>query len=193
MRKMIVPLEDRSALIVRYENGETLAQIGASYGISREAVRQLLAKMPGYSRRRGGVAIQRRRVSEDRRQSFAEAKEAKSVRSWGCCVADAVAANGGFMPRTNDGALGEAYREQKENAGRRGIPWEFTFPAWVKEWQISGFLDRRGRGVGRYVMCRIADRGAYSPGNVYFAENGGEDGNISHYWKVKRGEVDFKI
>lgn len=61
----------------------------------------------------------------------------------------------------------QRYFEHKQNANRRGIPFELTFDDWHRIWQDSGKWELRGRGKGSYVMSRIGDEGAYSLGNVY--------------------------
>lgn len=58
------------------------------------------------------------------------------------------------------------YIRQRANANRRQIPWDFTFETWWKIWQDSGKWDERGTGPTGFVMSRIDDQGAYSPGNV---------------------------
>lgn len=65
------------------------------------------------------------------------------------------------------------YQAQVRNARRRGIPWEFTFEAWMKVWLESGKWALRGNGRNDpskcYVMARNGDQGAYAPGNVRIA------------------------
>jgi hypothetical protein len=60
----------------------------------------------------------------------------------------------------------EAFSEHKYNALLRGIPFELTFEEWLQIWNASGKLDRRGRGVDKYVMARNGDAGPYKVGNV---------------------------
>lgn len=59
------------------------------------------------------------------------------------------------------------YRFQQNAARRRGIEWEFTFDSWWKVWEDSGKWDERGQLAHQFCMCRIKDRGPYSPNNVY--------------------------
>lgn len=59
-----------------------------------------------------------------------------------------------------------AYRMQRNSAKTRGIEWKFDFESWLAVWRDSGRIADRGRGVGKYVMARFGDVGAYEPSNV---------------------------
>jgi hypothetical protein len=65
----------------------------------------------------------------------------------------------------------EAFRVQRENARRRGIPFKLTFEQWLAIWLDSNYLDERGRGMDRYCMARFGDQGAYETGNVHVITN----------------------
>lgn len=52
------------------------------------------------------------------------------------------------------------------NAGLRGIPFKLTFEQWVFWWLATGHYYERGKRVGRYVMARKGDKGAYELGNI---------------------------
>lgn len=58
-----------------------------------------------------------------------------------------------------------AYREQRNNAKRRGIAFEFSLESWLEWWGDD--LQHRGRRSGQLVMARIGDVGAYEVGNVH--------------------------
>jgi hypothetical protein len=63
--------------------------------------------------------------------------------------------------------LKQAYRNQKSNAKRRGIAWEFTYDTWLEKWEESGKLALRGSTDEKpYVMCRLGDVGPYSYENT---------------------------
>ncbi len=53
---------------------------------------------------------------------------------------------------------------QRNHARHRGIEWRFSFEQWLEWWGDD--LDRRGVGHDELQMQRIADAGAYEPGNV---------------------------
>ena len=57
-----------------------------------------------------------------------------------------------------------AYLNQKHNAKRRGIEWEFTYESWLAWW--GGDLANRGCKAWNLQMQRIADAGPYAPSNV---------------------------
>lgn len=59
-----------------------------------------------------------------------------------------------------------AYKTQRMNARRRGIPWLLTFKQWWRIWQRSGKFEKRGHRLGQYVMARHRDKGPYTVGNV---------------------------
>lgn len=65
----------------------------------------------------------------------------------------------------------EKYERQEISARNRGINWEFTYETWLEWWTDTGKLDKRGRKSQEYCMCRIGDKGSYSPSNVYCATN----------------------
>lgn len=56
------------------------------------------------------------------------------------------------------------FNTQKQNARRRGIPFEFTYESWIDWWGDD--IVNRGRGTDKLVMARNNDTGAYSPDNV---------------------------
>jgi hypothetical protein len=56
------------------------------------------------------------------------------------------------------------YRQQKNNAKRRGIGFHLTFSQWWKIWEDSGMYAHRRRNG--FVMGRIYDEGDYEVGNV---------------------------
>jgi len=63
----------------------------------------------------------------------------------------------------------QKYYSQKSKAIKRGIAFDLTYSEWIKIWQDSGKLDRRGRHKNNYVMCRKNDVGPYSLDNVFIA------------------------
>lgn len=63
------------------------------------------------------------------------------------------------------------YKQQRDNAKARGIPWELTFPQWCEIWEESGHWDERGNFDEGYVMARNGDQGPYAVGNVRIARH----------------------
>lgn len=74
------------------------------------------------------------------------------------------------------------YWQQKTNARRRGIAWEFTFDSWWQFWQDSGKWEQRGDQTGMYCMGRKGDTGPYSPQNceVMLFERNSSDSNVNY-------------
>ena len=60
--------------------------------------------------------------------------------------------------------LKQKYKDQRLNAGYRGIDWQFTFDEWVNWWGSD--IEKRGRLKGQLVMARYNDVGPYHPDNV---------------------------
>jgi hypothetical protein len=59
------------------------------------------------------------------------------------------------------------YSGHKATAKARGIPFLLTFEEWWLIWEASGRYSQRGKTLDSYCMCRVADAGAYTLGNVY--------------------------
>lgn len=66
--------------------------------------------------------------------------------------------------------LRRAFGQQRDNAKQRGIPWHLSYDAWLRIWRESGKMEKRGRGRGKYAMCRKWDTGPYAEWNVYIDE-----------------------
>ena len=57
-------------------------------------------------------------------------------------------------------------RNRKDRTGAL-IEFKLTYEEWLDIWLQSGKLHLRGRGKGKYCMCRKDDLGHYEVGNVY--------------------------
>lgn len=150
-----------------YKSGQTLEQIGAEYGVTRERVRQIIKKHHGLTAKHGGAS----KTAKEKRKKFYAARDARSMKKWGCPWSQ-------YVILRDMGSPTAAYSRQRVNAAHRGIEWDLTLWQWWTIWQESGHWDERGRGRA-YQMCRIRDTGPYSVGNVYIA-TGVE--NIQDYW-----------
>lgn len=152
-----------------YRNGYTLVQIGEQYGITRERVRQIIAKVHGMNRFSGGKHAKAEKAAAAKQSR----KDAACYKRYGCShsewrnlieLGEIMVAEGKSSNTTPTGA----YRMQKKNASLRGIPFNLTITQWWDIWQNSGKWEERGRGQG-YVMCRVNDEGPYEVGNVFIA------------------------
>ena len=56
------------------------------------------------------------------------------------------------------------FSDQKQNARRRGIDFNFTYESWIDWWGDD--IQQRGKGADKLVMARKDDIGAYHPDNV---------------------------
>lgn len=92
------------------------------------------------------------------------------------------------------------YKQHRNNANKRKIPFEISFEDWCDIWLTSGHWDNRGKKRGQYVMCRTNDEGPYSKNNVYIdkTENNislGSKGRIvtpEHLEKNRRAQLGKK-
>lgn len=64
----------------------------------------------------------------------------------------------------------QAFNNQRCNAKKRGIEWDFTYESWMEWWGSD--IEQRGCRSGNIVMARHGDVGAYTPANVYKEECG---------------------
>lgn len=59
------------------------------------------------------------------------------------------------------------FRQHKQNAARRGVPFFLSFDEWLAVWLESGHYDQRGNQTAHgFVMARFGDSGPYAKGNV---------------------------
>lgn len=147
-----------------FRTGYTLQEIGTAFNVSRERIRQILARA-GLTAADGGQA---KKARNRRAQSAIAAKarrDARAVRLYGCDWETLVANNDGKPPCR--GSKARAFFMQAKNAEQRGVDWCMTFPEWIGLWMESGHWDRRGRGRDKYVMARKQDFGPYATWNVY--------------------------
>lgn len=152
-----------------YQDGKTLEEVGAVFGVTRERVRQIL-KRAGLSSTDGGAAARGRRRRRAALEARAIERDARAQEQFGCYYDEVVALNDGLKP-WNKAALSMRYMQQKRNAAARDIEWSLSFPEWVSIWRDSGHLDERGRGEG-YCMARRHDIGPYDLLNVYITTIG---------------------
>lgn len=141
-----------------YKGGKTLEEIGKLFRLTRERVRQLIKKHCGLTGADGGqsTTAQRKRVASKAK------KDAASMLKNGCT-------HDQYMTLVRMQSQTRAHTRQRNSALQRGIEWNIKLWDWWQIWQKSGKWSDRGRGKGKYVMCRFGDIGAYEPSNVYIA------------------------
>lgn len=153
---------DRKEAARRFLREETTSSIAESYGVTREAVRQALAKM-GIRAADGGSRARARREAAVRARSAkrAAAKRARYVeRAYGISVDQYHA-----IRATREGSIAlHAYAIQRKAAIYKGVRWRLTFPQWRRVWASSGMWDRRGAGA--FGLARISRTRPFERGNV---------------------------
>jgi hypothetical protein len=152
-------------IVDKYKNGLTLQQIGTEYGVTRERIRQILARY-GITKSDGGrstVSFFNCRAKAEAEKAKQEEKEARCFKIYGCSTAfhEQMRGDGEY----NQSPL-QKYRRQKQNARTRGIGFELTLHEWWDIWESSGKWELMGLGKGKYHMSRVCDTGSYSVGNV---------------------------
>jgi hypothetical protein len=140
-----------------YRQGMTLQVIGEKYNVTRERVRQILARA-GVDSKCGGPSVQAslKRNAAERSRVAAQARRAEK---WGVPF--------DLLAELRSNGTIRAFEQQRQNSRKRGIVWKLTFGQWFAVWQASGKLHLRGRGKGRYCMSRHRDEGGYELGNVH--------------------------
>jgi hypothetical protein len=78
------------------------------------------------------------------------------------------------------------YNQQKQNATRRGIPWEFTLETWWAVWRASEKWHLGGPKRGEYCMSRFGDAGTYNPCNVEIRESSVNAYEAMKDWPTKK-------
>lgn len=147
-----------------YVAGLTLKKIGEIHGVTRERVRQILARQ-GITGSDGGKALVANRKRKAREIRIAADRDARCQSVYGCSFAVIQAICGDDVSLTKN-KITRAFTRQKVNAVMRGIEFAMTFAEWWSVWQQSGHWHERGRGQG-YVMARNGDSGPYAIGNVH--------------------------
>lgn len=162
-------LVERDAhFVLRFMAGETLAQIGEAFGVTRERVRQRLAAL-GLSAMDGGRAMQTALNVRTKAKKKSLSRDDRFLARYGMdCAAMAKVST---LPLSDPKHPIRKYGEQKHNARARGIGWGLTFKQWWDIWQQSGHWVERGPGKG-YCMARWGDSGPYSVENVYICTIG---------------------
>lgn len=98
-----------------------------------------------------------------------QASQVSTPRSsqWGMSTVAYQAHVAEFGPSSDSQSPMRKYIDQRKNAQRRGVAWEFNFSDWWQVWTGSGKWSQRARSNG-YVMARHGDGDTpYSKETVY--------------------------
>lgn len=145
-----------------YLQGQTLKQIGNSYGVSGERVRQVLKKL-GITGK-DGKFLKNAKTNKANR----EASRRKRILIIFGCTLEQYNFLRDFASDYTDTPIFK-YCMQRSQAKRRGIDFYLTLWEWWSIWKKSGKYEQRGTNYGQYVMCRNMDSGPYEVGNVFIA------------------------
>lgn len=148
--------ERAAEMCARFKGGETLQQIGDSYGMTRERVRQLIKKSGGLVGKHGGKSVTAKKKSIEN----AAKRDSYFLKKVGCTHSQ-------YVYLRDVVKATRQYACQRNNARKRGISWNFNLWSWWLIWEASGKWSQRGKGQGKYCMARKGDTGAYEAGNVF--------------------------
>lgn len=159
-------LQRALGLAERYKEGETLEMIAITEGVTRERVRQLLAKV-NVRGPDGGSAARRARRKEITDANAAARKERKCMEFYGCDLATyfLLTGYGKFSKgkgRYQSKDLAPAYYSHKWAAKRRGVGWEITLPQYAEF--VMPEIQKIDRGA--FSLTRIDKKGPFAIGNV---------------------------
>lgn len=157
-------------MLAAYRAGDTMEQIGAAWGVTRERVRQILHTKFGVTYKTDSPRWAQNR---ERKRAAERARDARYMRRHGCSFAEF---------NSIPSAARRAYREQRRNSFDRKIGWHFTLLSWWQMWLQSGHWAERGRGYG-YGMYRLDSSGPYEASNTVIAPH--SDFMRDHVWAAK--------
>lgn len=174
--------KDRNNKLVElYKSGIVLHDIGVKFGISRERVRQILAKL-GVTHYDGGQHIRAKQNAIKREQKY----WAGWLPRYQCTRREFRDIEGCIPVKAAVGSLAFKYYSQKRNSAMRGIKFNLTFPEWWKIWVNSGKIGLMGVGIGKYCMSRFNDCGEYRIDNVAIIESAQNNRDASRHKFYRR-------
>jgi hypothetical protein len=132
--------ERNEYLADEYRKGRTLEELGREVGITRERVRQIVAKY-GAKSSEGGAS----KRAEDRKAKILSERDQRYLQKYGLTRQEYVEAR--------DAGYQKAWAEQKRNAQRRKIGWELSLKDFSEAWE--GKFHLRGKRRDALVMTRI--------------------------------------
>jgi hypothetical protein len=152
-------MRNESEVCKLFESGRTQEEIASLFSVTKARIQQVL-KLNGLTRIAGGASLRaKKRGLPPCLLALQAGVESRYLKRWGISRADgdSIKAAFGYRPFL-------AFKNQKLNARKRGIPFDFTFGQWWELWTSSGKWNLRGRGG--YVMTRPGDAGPYCVNNV---------------------------
>ncbi|SOB76158.1 hypothetical protein SAMN04488490_1835 [Marinobacter sp. LV10R510-11A] len=148
-----------STIISKFKSGMSQRKISKEVRRSGARIGQIL-RARGIHAADGGRSISKK--IRDKRE--ADLLDQRFLETRGCTFAQYRSV---INLGDGSGSVMVAYTTQMNHANSRGVEWRLNFWDWWSIWQDSGRWNQRGKGAGRYCMCRFGDSGAYENGNVY--------------------------
>jgi hypothetical protein len=143
--------ERNEYLAGQYRKGRTLEELGREVGVSRERVRQIVAKY-GAKSSEGGAA----KRAKERRERIRSERDQRYLKKYGLTRQEYVEAR--------EAGYQKAWAEQKRNAQRRNIGWELSLKDFSEAWE--GKFHLRGKRRDALVMTRIDLNQPFTKDNV---------------------------
>lgn len=149
-----------------YQSGHTLKQIGQTFGVTPERVRQIIRPL-GVTKHDGGQAA----VTRRKRERALAAREAACIAKKGCTLAQLAELRGigremMAAGENRDRTPTMAFAHTRQYAKQLGTSWELTLWQWWTIWQESGRWEQRGLSSSAYMMRRIDKSLGYRLSNV---------------------------
>lgn len=158
MSQRKVSAQQRLDICAIYKSGSTQTAISKRFGVSKSLIQQIL-KANGVRSDEGGRAEAKRKTHYK--------KEREHIKKYGCTKTQLDSIREAKKQGSHDPLT--LFKSQQRHAMRRGVEWNLKFWEWWTIWDESGRWNERGRGVGKFCMCRKGDSGAYEASNVYIA------------------------
>lgn len=196
--KPILPFEphrkaERTELICSlFRQGILISDIATECCVSKQRISQILKKN-GLSAADGGQSA-RKKMNAVRRL---EDRNNRCLRVHGCTLTQYSEIDDMRLRMLSEGKSKEvtpnaAYNTQKQNAIKRGVPWEISLWDWWVIWRDSNHWHQRGVFNGCYVMCRVNDEGPYAVGNVFIDTQFNNLSQTSHHTSGLPLGVDYR-
>ncbi len=151
-------------IIERLKRGDTLDKIGKEHGVTRERIRQVVAR-EGYSVADLHARLLARRKAATQKRLWTK-KTRRLKRIWDLSVREYNAIVKKYGTSSCAGSPLTTYKSQRGNALQKGSEWTLTFKQWWDIWQNSGRWEQRGLGKTNYVMTRRDLSKGFTPENV---------------------------
>lgn len=166
--KSTVLIKRDQKIVEMFKDAKTMQEVGDKFKISRERVRQIIARN-GLSSKDGGYVLRakNKKIVRDANKFY------NHFYSWlptyGCSREQCMSINGNTRNITDKSNLSFSFLHFRNNCLKRKLEFTLSFPQWYDIWLQSGQIDNRGLRKGQYMMIRKDKLGGYTPENVDIA------------------------